>query len=244
MRDSYTFRMQTLTRAGTVLRAFNAAQPEWGVRALALHLGWPRATVHAYLAGLHDAGFVRRVSGGQYRLSWQLAEFGAQLTAALPWFSQARQALGKLAAATRSLGFLCVLEGHEIICINRALGDPEADHTQIQTDVTLPANATAAGKVLYAYAELPTPTFERFTASTITTSDEWAGELQKVRLEGSALAIEEWVAGHCSACVPLRWEGEVVAAFGIQLPTARFMPRERALLAKVQAAALEFGGPQ
>ena len=235
--------VQTLNKAGTVLRAFSAAQPEWGVRALALHLGWPRATVHAHLAGLTDAGFLRRTPGGQYRLSWQLAEFGAQLTAALPWFSQARQALNKLAAATRSLGFLCVLEGSQVICINRALGDPEADHTQIQTDVVLPANATSAGKVLYAYAELPAPTFERFTASTITTPDEWAGELHKVRHDGFALAIEEWVAGHCSACLPLFWEGEVVAAFGIQLPTARFMPRERALLPSFKAAERGFGLP-
>ncbi|AZI44655.1 IclR family transcriptional regulator (plasmid) [Deinococcus psychrotolerans] len=235
--------MQTLTKAGTVLRAFSAAQPQWGVRALAAELGWPRATVQAYLSGLHDAGFVRRVSGGQYRLSWQLAEFGAQLSAALPWFGPARSALASLAAATQSLGFICVLEGPQVICINRALGDASADHRQVQTDVTLPANATAAGKVLYAFAPLPAPDFERFTASTITTPDEWAGELQKVRSDGSALAIEEWVAGHCAASVPLWWEGEVVAAFGIQLPTARFLARERALLAKVQVAAREFGGP-
>lgn len=228
--------MQTLIKAGAVLRAFSAAQPEWGVRALALHLGWPRATVHAYLTGLSDAGFVRRISGGHYRLSWQLAEFGAQLSAALPWFGPARSALASLAAATQSLGFICVLEGPQVICINRALGDASADHRQVQTDVILPANATAAGKVLYAHAALPAPSFERFTESTITTPDEWAGELSRVREGGFALAIEEWVAGHCAACVPLRWEGEVVAAFGIQLPTKRFLARERALLAKVQAA--------
>ncbi len=214
------------------------------MRALALHLGWPRATLHAHLAGLTEAGFLRRTPGGHYRLSWQLAEFGAQLSAALPWFGPARSALASLAAATQSLGFICVLEGPQVICINRALGDPSADHRQVQTDVTLPANATAAGKVLYAYAELPTPAFERFTESTITTPDEWAGELNRVREGGHALAIEEWVAGHCSACVPLWWAGEVVAAFGIQLPTQRFLARERALLAKVQTAALEFAGPQ
>lgn len=231
--------MQTLTKAGTVLRAFSAAQPQWGVRALAAHLGWPRSTVHAYLSSLHDAGFVRRMAGGQYRLSWQLAEFGAQLSVALPWFGAARSALAGLAASTQSLGFICVLEGQQVICINRALGDASADHRQIQTDVTLPANATAAGKVLYAYAELRAPDFERFTSSTITTPDEWTGELHKVRQSGSALAIEEWVAGHCAVCVPLWWEDDVVAAFGIQLPTQRFLARERALLVKVQAAAAE-----
>ncbi|ADV66175.1 IclR family transcriptional regulator [Deinococcus maricopensis] len=233
--------MQSLRKASEVLRAFSAAQPEWGARALAAHLGVPRATAHAYLTGLAEAGFLRRTPRGQYRLSWHLAEFGAQLTATLPWFPAARGALADLASSTRALGFLCVLEDDRVVCINRALGDPDADQAQIQTDVTLPANATAAGKLLYAHANLPTPTFEPYTASTITTPDEWAGELARVRADGYAHAIEEWVPGHCALGVPLRWEGEVVAAFGVQLPTARFLARERRLLDRVQGAARSAG---
>ncbi len=236
--------MQSLEKAAGVLRAFTPAQPEWGVRPLAVALGLPRATAHAYLSGLTAAGFLRRTPAGTYRLSWQLAEFGAQLTAALPWFPRARNALADLAVATQALGFLCVLEEDRVVCINRALGDPSADHTQVQTDVTLPANATAAGKVLYAHAGLPAPPFVSFTRSTITTPDEWAGELNHVRLDGHAHAIEEWVPGHCAIGVPLWWDGEVVAAFGIQLPTARFLPREQRLLERVKKAAAPFSPTQ
>lgn len=234
--------MTSLEKAATLLRAFTAAQPEWGSRPLAAQLGWPRATAHFYLSGLAAAGFLRRTQGGKYRLSWHLAEYGAQLSSALPWFSQARSALAELARSTQALGFLCVLEEGQVMCINRALGDPDADHAQVQTDVALPANATAAGKVLYAHAALPAPPFERYTASTIITPDEWSGELARVRREGYANAIEEWVAGHCAVCVPLWWQGEVVAAFGIQLPTARFLARERKLLGRVKAAARPFRG--
>lgn len=231
--------MNTLGRAATILRAFTAAQPEWGSRPLAAHLGLPRATAHFYLSGLAEAGFLRRTPAGRYRLSWHLAEFGALLTGGLPWFPRARNALADLAQATGGLGFLCVLEEDRVVCINRALGDPSAT-SAVQTDVTLPANATAAGKLLYAYARLPAPAFEHHTDSTITTPDEWAGELERVALDGYARAIEEWIPGECAVGVPLWWEGEVVAAFGVQLPTSRFLPRERRLLTRVQQAARPF----
>ncbi|MFB9994459.1 IclR family transcriptional regulator [Deinococcus oregonensis] len=232
----------SLEKAAAVLRAFTVNEPEWGSRPLALQLGWPRSTAQFYLSGLAGAGFLRRVPGGRYRLSWQLAEFGALLTDALPWFSRARSALADLAQATRGLGFLCVLEEGRVVCIHRALGDPEAHHTAVQTDVTLPANATAAGKILYAYSSAGAPRFECFTPSTITTPDEWAGELERVRADACAHSIEEWIPGHCAVGVPLVWEGEVVAAFGVQLPSSRYLARERQVLARTRQAARPWAG--
>ena len=247
--------MSTLDKAAEILRAFTATQPEWGARPLAAHLGLPRATAHFYLSGLAGAGFLRRTPAGQYRLSWHLAEYGALLSGALPWFPRARNALADLARATGGLGFLCVLEEGRVVCINRALGGLElgglegstseagrlgADPSPVQTDVILPANATAAGKLLYAHARLPPPGFQRFTASTITTPDEWEGELERVQGQGFARAIEEWIPGQCAVGVPLWWEGEVAAAFGVQLPTSRFLAHERRLLARVLRAAQPF----
>lgn len=238
----------SLDKAATVLRAFTVQKPEWGSRPLAAQLGWPRSTTQFYLSGLAGAGFLRHIPGGRYRLSWQLADFGALLTDALPWFSRARSALADLAQATRGLGFLCVLEEDRVVCIHRALGDPDAHHTAVQTDVTLPANATAAGKILYAYSGAPSPgtalpSFEHFTPSTITTPDEWAGELERVRADACAHSIEEWIPGHCAVSVPLVWEGEVVAAFGVQLPSNRYLARERQVLARTRQAARPWALP-
>ena len=52
--------MLSLQKAASILGAFSAEQPEWGVRALAAHLTVPRATAHAYLAGLTDAGWNKK----------------------------------------------------------------------------------------------------------------------------------------------------------------------------------------
>ncbi|PYE53134.1 IclR family transcriptional regulator [Deinococcus yavapaiensis] len=229
--------VRSLEKAASILRSFTAKAPEWGVRDLAAHLSLARATTHAYLSSLAAAGFLRRTSKGRYRLSWNLAELGAELTASLPWFTPARTALADLALATNSLGFLCVLEDARVVCINRALGDPDAPPDALQTDFVLPANATIAGKILYAHADLPPPTFVKFTPSTITTLDEWQGELARVRQQGFAHAVEEWISGYCALGVPLVHDGDVVAAIGVQLPTSRFLSRERSLLARVRRAA-------
>lgn len=229
--------VRSLAKAALILRSFTAVTPQWGVRELAAHLALPRATTHAYLASLAEAGFLRRTPKGRYRLSWNLAELGSELTASLPWFAAARTALADLALATSSLGFLCVLEDARVVCINRALGDTAAPRSALQTDFVLPANATVAGKILYAHARLPPPSFARFTASTITTLDEWHGELGRVREQGFAHAVEEWIPGYCALGVPVEYDGDVVAALGIQLPTERFLSRERHLLTHVRRAA-------
>lgn len=229
--------MRSLAKAGAVLGAFSADRPEWGPRALAAHLGLPRATAHAHLTALTDVGLLRRAARGRYRLSWRLAELAAQLTDALPFLSRARLALAELAATERALAYVCVLEERRVVCVARALGDPDAESAALQTDVLLPANATAAGKLLYAYAGFSPPDLPPYTGSTITTPDEWASELARVRELGYARAVEEWLPGQCAVAVPLVWEGEVAAALGVQLPLKRFRAREGHLLRAVQAAA-------
>src|SRR5699024_9710668 len=109
----------SLQKAARVLGAFSTTTPEWGVRALAAELELPRATAHAYLAGLSDAGLLRRTPMGRYRLSWRVAEIGVQLSLSLPWFLEARRLVTELALDTRSVGFLCLLEDRDVVCAIR-----------------------------------------------------------------------------------------------------------------------------
>ncbi|PNY81536.1 IclR family transcriptional regulator [Deinococcus koreensis] len=228
--------MLSLQKAATILGAFSAEQPEWGVRALSAQLGVPRATAHAYLAGLTDAGFLRRTPAGKYRLSWHLAEMGAQLTAALPWFPEARALITRLALEVRSVAFLCILEGEEVVAAIRER-HPDAD-IDLPLDVYLPATATASGKILYAHADLTPRSFAACTPSSITSQDEWRTEVAKVRKLGYAYSIEEWIPGQCTLGVPYRapdtGQGEpVVAAIGVQMSAQRYLREERAVRERV-----------
>lgn len=232
--------MLSLQKAANILAAFSAEQPEWGVRALSAHLGVPRATAHAYLAGLTEAGFLRRTPAGKYRLSWHLAEMGAQLTASLPWFPEARVLITRLAMELQSVAFLCVLEGENIVAAIRER-HPDAD-IDMPLDVYLPATATASGKILYATLDIQPREFTRCTQSSITTQDEWNTEVARVQRLGYAYSIEEWIPGQCTLGVPYHHAGEVVAAIGLQMSAGRYLRDERrireAMLRIVQEAEL------
>lgn len=234
--------MLSLQKAASILGAFSAEQPEWGVRALAAHLSVPRATAHAYLSGLTQAGFLRRTPAGKYRLSWHLAEMGAQLTAALPWFPEARALITRLAMEVQSVAFLCVLEGEEVVAAIRER-HPDAD-IDLPLDIYLPATATASGKILYAHNDLTPKAFAACTPSSITSLDEWRTEVAKVRKQGYAYSIEEWVPGQCTLGVPYHApHGEgVVAAIGVQMSAQRYLREERAIRERVLGLMREFEG--
>ncbi|CAM4229032.1 IclR family transcriptional regulator [Deinococcus marmoris] len=223
--------MLSLQKAANILSAFSAEQPEWGVRALAAHLGIPRATAHAYLAGLTGAGFLRRTPAGKYRLSWHLAEMGAQLTASLPWFPDARSLITRLALEVRCVAFLCILEGEEVVAAIRER-HPDAD-IDLPLDIYLPATSTASGKILYAHADITPRTFSTCTQSSITTLDEWHTEVGRVQRLGYAYSIEEWIPGQCTLGVPYHYAGALVAAIGVQMSAERYLREERAVRERV-----------
>ena len=230
--------MLSLQKAANILGAFSAEQPEWGVRALAAHLGVPRATAHAYLAGLTEAGFLRRTPAGKYRLSWHIAEMGAQLTSSLPWFQEARALITRLALDVRAVAFLCILEGDEVVAAIRER-HPDAD-IDLPLDIYLPTTATASGKILYAHADMTPRTFAACTPSSITSLDEWRTEVAKVKRLGYAYSIEEWVPGQCTLGVPYHAlhtaHGDtdtVVAAIGVQMSAQRYLREERHIRERV-----------
>lgn len=223
--------MLSLQKASTILGAFSADQPEWGVRALAAHLDVPRATAHAYLAGLTEAGFLRRTPHGKYRLSWHISEMGAQLTASLPWFQEARALLTRLALEVKSVAFLCLLEGEDVVAAIRER-HPDAD-IDLPLDIYLPTTATASGKLLYAFSDLTPKTFEACTQSSITTLDEWKTEVARVRRLGYAYSIEEWIPGQCTLAVPYHHGDQVVASIGVQMSADRYLREERQIRERV-----------
>jgi DNA-binding IclR family transcriptional regulator len=221
--------MQSLEKASLILRYFNREKPVWGVRELANELEMPRSSTHLYLQTLANLQWLRRSEDGKYRLSWRLLEFSEQLHHSLGWYGAARLKMQNLATQTKTLGVLCVLEDNRVVCIDRFNADPALEFEHIQTDVYLPANATAAGKVLYAFQELNAPSFEAFTTNTITTPDEWQTELERVRKQQIAYSIEEWLPGQCALAIPVFFEGKLEATLGVQLPLKRYLLERQGL---------------
>ncbi len=91
-------------------------------------------------------------------------------------------------------------------------------------DVTVPAHASALGKVMYAFGAIPVPTgrLERLTQRTLGSRRELMSDLAEVRDRGFAVVHEEFEPGLDALAAPVfGTDDQVVAAVGISGPTMR-----------------------
>jgi IclR family transcriptional regulator, acetate operon repressor len=188
-----------------------------------------KTTCFRLLKTLQDFGFVEQEPGSKnYRLGAQLISLGA---AAMHGFSLRRLALPymqKLQDLTQETVNLSVLNGNEIVFIERL----EAGHiisTHHRIGDRLPAYSTCMGKAIMAYlpGEKLTPildsmSFEPLTPKTLRTREAFLEELERVRLEGLSYNIEELEKGLCAVAAPIiGYAGEAVAALNVAFPLMR-----------------------
>ena len=97
-------------------------------------------------------------------------------------------------------------------------------------------HCSANGKVFMAYGRGTTPArpLTRHTPETITTAAELRAELERVRRQGLATAVDELELGLAAMAAPVRGAGgEVVAALSISGPTLRMTGERIAALKPV-----------
>jgi DNA-binding IclR family transcriptional regulator len=88
-------------------------------------------------------------------------------------------------------------------------------------------HCTAVGKVFMAYGRAPVPTapLPRYAPNTVTDPAQLRAELDRVRTNGYATAIDELEPGLAAMAAPVRAaRGDVVAAISITGPTLRMTP--------------------
>jgi DmpG-like communication domain/IclR helix-turn-helix domain/HMGL-like len=85
------------------LFSFTPEQPEWGVRELSSHLGWPRSTTHLLLSTLASEGFLMQSSDRRYRLGWTIFELGSVFLSGLELREKALPVM-RLDGCLRGLG--------------------------------------------------------------------------------------------------------------------------------------------
>jgi IclR family transcriptional regulator, acetate operon repressor len=82
----------------------------------------------------------------------------------------------------------------------------------------VPYHCTAVGKVLIAFGGAGPGTLEPLTPATIVDPDQLATEIERVRRDGCAMAIDELEVGLSSMAAPV---GDGIAALSISGPTLR-----------------------
>ena len=222
--------LSTVRNAARLLKVFRSREADLGVSELARRLGLGKSTVHRMLTTLVAEGLIEQnPRTGGYRLGIVMFELGEAVRVHMDLHAAVGPVLGELRAQTGESSQVGVLDGHEVVYVDR-LESAHSLRLFTETGRRVPVHCTSSGKVLLAYlpearrqallrAAAP---LTALTPHTITDQSQLAAELDRVRRRGWAEAVNEREIGVASIAAPLRdVSGEVVAAISIGVPLAR-----------------------
>ena len=223
---------QSLERGLAILGCFSPERPTRGIAEIAEELGMSRSTTHRYAITLLALGYLEQGAHRKYRLGLRVTDLGLSALNASGLREHCRPYLQELCARTGYSVSLAILDGGEILYVERARGlrraRREIDLEGLAPGARLPAHCTALGKLLLAY--LPETERQRLIAemtlakrgpNTITSKKALRAELVQVRDNAIAVNDEELAPGLIAVAAPVRNEsGEVPAALNIAAHTS------------------------
>jgi DNA-binding IclR family transcriptional regulator len=209
-------------RISMLVGAFDAGSPTLTLSQLTDRTGLPKSTVHRMADQLVEFKWLERTPTG-YRLGIRFFEVGGLVSSRTHLRERALPYLQDLQAATRHSVHLGILEGRDVVILEKLWGH---DSTSLPTRVggRMPVHCTAAGKALLAFAperaidEIVAGGLERRTGRTIVVPELFRQELATVRTAHWALETEENVAGLRCVAAPIRGSGRAIAAVSVSGP--------------------------
>ncbi len=222
---------QSLERGLAILGCFTPKRPVLGIADIADELGMSRSTTHRYVITLVALGYLEQGASRKYRLGLRVTDLGMSALNATGLREHSHQYLEELRQRTSYTVSLAVLDGIEILYVDRARS---FRRNQAKIDMglhpgsRLPAYCTAMGKLLLAY--LPDSEQRELIAemkltkrgpNTITSKKGLREELEEIREAGFAVNDQELAAELHSIAAPVRNEArEVVAAVNMAAHTS------------------------
>jgi IclR family pca regulon transcriptional regulator len=222
---------QSLARGLAILRCFTPERPVLGIADIADELGMSRSTTHRYVITLVALGYLEQGASRKYRLGLRCTDLGMAALNSTGLREHAHEYLEELRQRTSYTASLSVLEGADIMYVDRVRGF-RREQGKIDLGLgpgsRLPAYCTVMGKLLLAH--LPEDEQGRLIAdmrlakrgpNTITSKKELLAELEEIRGEDFAVNDEELAAELYAIAAPVRNEGrEVVAAVSLSAHTS------------------------
>ena len=217
---------QAVLRALEILDLFTEQAPELSLAEIASSLRVNAGTAFRLVKTLEDAGYLARGAEAvkDYRLGFRSLGVAKVVLNTQAARIAAKGYLESLAAEARMNSNLAILDGLDIVYLERASFVPEAD-PYCHSGRRAPAHCTALGKVLLAYGGDSgvvegAPPLRVYTEHTITDPRLLKEELGRVRAAGFAAEDSECAVGSsCLAAPVFDARGKVVAA--ISLSTMR-----------------------
>lgn len=233
--------IQSIDRAARIMNLLQGAR-RLGISELAAALELPPSTVHGLVKSLQAHGLVAQEPGGsRYVLGPALLRLSSVYLDTLDVRARSLRRMHELSQHTGLASHLGVLLGTDVLVIHHDRR-PDGSEQMPETGLTLPAHASALGKVLLAHdddvrGQVLAGELADLTDATVTDATMLRDQLSDVRRTGLATSIEEAVLGDAAAAVPVAdQDGRVIAALGV-LAAADAFPLPDAILRELRDAA-------
>lgn len=222
---------QSLERGLAILSCFTPKRPVLGIADIADELGMSRSTTHRYVITLLALGYLEQGASRKYRLGLRVTDLGMSALNSTGLREHAQPYIEELRQRTSYTVSLAVLDGPEVLYVDRALSFRRGhDRTglDIRTGSRLPAYCTAMGKLLLANLPdadqrelIPSMKLTKHGPNTITSKKALRDELEEVLDANFAVDDEELAKDLYSVAAPVRNEArQVVAAVDIAVPSS------------------------
>lgn len=224
--------VQTLERASFILDILGQSPQGISIKDLSEKMLLPKGTTHRLLSSLSYFGYVRQDRNTKnYFLGFKLVELGNMLLGQLDLRKEAEPFLRNLAQRTKETVHLVILDGNEIVYLDKLETEPHAGGLRMASRVGSrnPAHSCAVGKALMAY--LPEEALARMveekglsrrTENTITDFNQLKDHMRLVRKQGYAVDDEENERGiRCVGAPVFDEAGKAVAAISVSGPAFR-----------------------
>jgi DNA-binding IclR family transcriptional regulator len=214
---------------------------------LADSIGIHKTSVYRYLNTLLQAGYIQTNGDGRYHLGNKILELSSQLLRRTPLRETAHPFLVNLSAETEKTVHLCVLDGHDVVYIDKVESQRSLPILS-RIGSRAPAYCTGVGKALL--SGLPTDqvvsllkgmTLEKRTPNTITDPIKLLEEIKLTAERGYAIDNGEHEPGIKCFAAPIRgYGGDVIGAISItglkrKFDSSEVSAKKVALLLKASA---------
>ncbi len=252
-KESTGYSAPLVYKAFAILEELAGSPSGLGVSDLSRSLNISKSTVYGITQALLDLGAIALdPRAKKFRLGPTLVQLGSQALSGVDIRAAARPLMESLSQEFRETIFLGTSDEKGITIIERA-DSPEELKISAPVGTRIPLFAGAAGKVFLAGLKdsdlkkiLSEKKIPGYTDNTVTDAGEYLREIQKVRREGYATDMEEYIRGVNAICVPIPdpW-GRTVAAMWMVGFSQSFNGEkmDRAVAATMQAAAKIGGMP-
>jgi DNA-binding IclR family transcriptional regulator len=244
VRDTVPGGVQSVDRALTILEVL-ARVGEAGVTEIAAELDVHKSTAFRLIATLEQHRLVEQSGDrGKYRLGVGVLRLAGATTARLDLVQEARPVCRQLASDTGETVNIAVLSDRSALYLDQVAGSSALQpHNWVGQHI--PLHATSNGKVLLSGLDAAAldrllPKLPSYTPQTITRKGELRAELEQVREQGYAVAVDELEIGLTALAAPIRNAGgDVVASLSVSGPTFRIEARTAEIVDRLKEAALE-----